>query len=199
MTTLASLIADVYTLTNRPDLVGETALAVRAATLKAHTSDYYYKDIFETGVMFDVSARQQSLEYKTLVPRWRALKYLRKFDNSSDPGCPGDFLDVITPEQILDSYSINRENVCYVAGLELQIRSRDAYQYYLLGCYVFPNVVTETYSSWIADESPMAIVTEAAATVFKTIGYDEQAATYARLTQEEYAMLRMTNIVANGY
>lgn len=198
---LTSLVADVYTLTNRPDLVGETTLAVKNATLKAHNTDYYYKDLFETGIKFDFSQLQQSLEYKTLVPLWRAIKYLRKyyFDSNGTTGTPGDFLALITPDQVLDSYQINRENVFYVAGLELQIRSSDEQQYYLLGCYVRPDVTDAKYASWIADEQPAAITYEAAATVFKTIGYDEQAATYKQMVADEYAQLKITNTVANGF
>lgn len=196
---LTSLTADVVSLTNRPDLVGETALAIRAATLKAHGFDYYYKDLIETGIQFDYSQTQQTLEYKSLIPRWRALKYLRKFDYSTPPGCAGKFLELLTPESILDSYGINRENVCYVAGLELQIRCTELQQFFLLGCYVHPDVTTDNYSSWIAEESPLTIIYEAAATVFKTIGYDEQVATYRQLVAEQYAELKLTNIVANGY
>jgi len=193
--TLTSLVNDVYTLTNRPDLVGETVLAVRNATLKAHNTDYYYKDLFETGIQFDFAQAQQTFEYKDLIPRWRALKYLRKYFNDS----PADFLTIITPDQILDSYSVNRENVCYVAGTELQIRSNCDIQYLLLGCYIYPDVTVDNYDSWIADEQPAAIIYDAAATVFKTIGYDEQNAVYTNLVQAEYAQLRITNIQAVGY
>lgn len=198
MTTLASLTADVMTLTNRPDLVGETALAIRAATLKAHRCDYFYKDLIEEGVQFDFSQMQQSLEYKTLIPLWRSLKYIREYDYSVPPGCPGLFLEVLTPDNVLDSYGINRENVCYVAGLEIQIRTRVANQYFLLGFYVNPNVTVDGYASWIADEFPLAIIYEAAATVFKTIGYDEQVATYRQLVADEYKILIASNIVATG-
>ncbi len=198
-TLLTSLINDVYILTNRPDLVGETLLAVRTATLKAHNSDYFYKDIFETGIMFDTVIPQQSLDYKTLVPRWRALKYVREFDYTTPPGTPGQFLEVVTPDDVLDSYNVNRENVCYVAGQTLQIRTYTAGQYFLLGCYRYPDVGTETYSSWIADEQSAAIVYEATSTVFKTIGYDEQYSAYQGLVAAQYAELKITNIVANGY
>jgi hypothetical protein len=196
---LTSLVADVYTLTNRPDLVGETLLAVKTATLKAHNSDYFYKDLFETGIEFDDSLAQQSLDYKTLIPRWRALKYVREYDYSTSPGTPGDFLELITPEGVLDSYYVNREDVCYVGGQTLQIRTRAAGQYFLVGCYRYPDTGTETYDSWVAEEQPAAIVYEAAATVFKTIGYDEQFAAYQGLVATQYAELKLTNIVAVGY
>lgn len=196
---LTSLVADVYTLTNRPDLVGETLLAVKTATLKAHNSDYFYKDLVESGVVFDMSLAQQSLEYKTLFPRWRSLKYIREYDYSTPPGTPGKFLDLVSPESVLDSYSINKEDVCYVAGITIQIRTRIAGQYFLFGYYNYPDVGTETFASWIADEQSAAIVYEAAATVFKTIGYDEQFSAYQGLVTAQYAELKLTNILAEGY
>lgn len=198
-TSLTDLAADVYTLTNRPDLVGETTLALKAATLKAHRSDYYYKDLFETGIQFDTSLAQQSLEYKTLLPNWRALKYLRIFNNTTSPGTPGRFLTLLTPDNVLDSYSVNREDVCYVAGLELQIRTCAAQQFFLLGAYLYPDTTTAGYSSWIADESRFCIVYEAAAAIFKMIGQNEENNAYARLVADEYAELKLTNIVAVGY
>jgi len=42
---LAQLSTDVIALTKRPDLVAETTLAVKMATLKAHNSDYYPRDL----------------------------------------------------------------------------------------------------------------------------------------------------------
>ena len=45
MATLAALLADVYSLTTRPDLVAESTVAVRKATLKAHLSDYFFRDL----------------------------------------------------------------------------------------------------------------------------------------------------------
>lgn len=197
---LTSLVNDVYTLTNRPDLVGETLLAVRNATLKAHRVDFFAKDIFETGIQFDYEQNQQSLEYRELIPRWRSLKYLRKcYLDTTGAAVSGEFFQVLTPDELVDSYGVNKENVCYLAGSELQIRSKDSIQYCLLGCYILPNVTTGDYSSWIAIEQPAAIVYEAVATVFKTIGYDEQNAAYAKLVDLEYVQLKQDNIQAVGY
>lgn len=201
MTTLTELVAEVILLTNRPDLVSETTLAVRAATLKAHGSDFYYKDLAETGIQFDLVLSQQSLEYKTILPRWRALKYMRvyNYNESDQTGCAGAILTVLTPNEILDSYSITKENVCYVAGAVIQIRTLAAHKYFLVGYYQYPDVTAANYLSWIADACPMAIIYEAASTVFKTIGYDEQAAVYKQLVSDEYVELKLTNIQAQGY
>lgn len=191
----AELLAEVYTLTNRPDLVAETKLAVKAATLKAHQSDYFYKDLFETGITFSTADYIQSLDYRELLPRYRALKYIRKSDAA---GALGDFLSVITPALALDRYGSQRADVCYTAGALIQIKSSTSLQYILFGCYLNPNITEAGYSSWIALDHPYAIVYEAATTLFKTTGQDEQASVYQRLAKEQFDLIKVSNIEAEG-
>jgi hypothetical protein len=69
--TLAELIQEVYSLTGRPDRVAETNSAFKSATLKAHQSDYYYKDLLEAGTVFPSAEYLQTWDYRTTVPLWR--------------------------------------------------------------------------------------------------------------------------------
>jgi hypothetical protein len=195
--TLNELIAEVYTITNRPDLVAQTLTAVRSATLKLHQSDYYYKDLRETGVSFVSALYVQQLEYRLLFPKWRALKYIRKTDVAGTD--TGEFLDLIVPENVLDSYKQNRNDVCYVAGEVIQIRSSTQLQYIILGRYDNPDITQSGYDSWIALDHPYAIVFEAASTVFKMIGDTDQFAAYTQLAGMQLVELRNSNILAAGY
>jgi hypothetical protein len=195
--TLTELIAEVYVLTNRPDLVAETASAIKAATLKAHRTDFYSKDIYETGISFTTLEYKQALDYITLFSNFRAFKYLRKADSATDD--TGVFFEVITPEEVLDSYGINRTDIAYVAGRTLEIRSSTEFQYGLLGCYVLPIVTTVGYSSWVAEQNPFAIIYEACRVIFKSIGYDEQSNTFTRLVAEEYELLKLSALSDVGY
>jgi hypothetical protein len=202
--TLTELITEVYTLTNRPDLVTQTLAAVRSATLKAHHSDYYYKDLYETGISFTTAEYLQQFDVRGLLPRWRALKYLRKYDvSSSSPntGVAGALFEIITPEMVVDTYKVNRENVCYMAGDILQIRSNTKIAHALLGCYLTPSIGTtaETFISWIAISQPWAIIYEAAGAVFRMIGKNDEWGAFRELAGQEYAELKINNIVANGY
>lgn len=194
--TLTELIEEVYILTNRRDLVGQTLSAVRSATLKIHQADYFYKDLFETGIVFGTAEYLQQLEYKTVVPRWRSLKYLRKTDST---GTLGSFFTVVAPEQVLDSYALNRNDICYVAGDVVQIRSSTEFQYAIVGCYRNPDVGAISYSSWIANDHPWAIIFEAATAVLLMIGKDSQARSMAQLATIQLAELRNSNILAEGY
>lgn len=195
--TLTELQDEVKLLTNRPDLVNETLSAVRAATLKLHQSDYYYKDLEELVIAFSAAAYRQQLEYRTLVPYYRALKYIRKSDITGSG--EGAFFDIIVPENVLDDYNLNRVDVCYVAGSVIQIKSSTSFQYALFGCYVNPNITTTGYDSWIALDHPYAIIYEAAAIIFKTVGETDQFAAYTNLANQQLAEVKISNIQSSGY
>lgn len=195
--TLTELRQEVYNITNRPALVAETLTAIRSATLKLHQLDYFYKDIFETGVSFSSPAYVQQIEYRTLLPRWRALKYLRKTDSTGTE--QGQFYDVTVPETVLNNYGANRDNICYVAGSVVQIRSSDQLQYCILGCYLNPDITESGFNSWLADDHPYAIVFEAAALVFKMIGDTDQFAAYTGLAAMQAAEVKVSNIQSYGY
>lgn len=195
MSVFTELCDEVYTLTNRPDLIAETKMAVKAATLKAHQSDLYYKDIFETGISFATSDYVQALEYRSVIPKYKQLKYIRKTDSA---GTSGNFLEVITPTTALDKYGSVKEDVCYAAGEVIQIKSSTQLQYILFGCYVNPDITESGYNSWIALDNPYAIIFEAAATVYKAIGQDDQSTTFRTLVQEQIMMLKAANIEAEG-
>ena len=195
--TLAEIITEVYNLTKRPDLVSETMSAIKAATLKAHHSDFYSKDIYELPVTFDEADYIQSLDYISLISNWRALKYMRKYDEVG--AMAGAFIEIITPEEVLDSYNVTRKDIAYVAGRAIEIRSSTEFSKLLVGCYVSPIVTEADFSSWVAALYPYAIVFEAARVVFKTIGYDEQSASFEKLTAEQYAELKINAIADIGY
>lgn len=188
---------EIYRLTKRPDLVEQTRGAIRLATLKAHHTDYYSKDLFEMGVDFEQEATRQQLDYISLVPNLRAFKYFRLSDSTCDD--MGPFLEIITPEEILDAYGCNRTNIAYVAGRVLEIRSAADFRYGLLGCYVHPTVTDGDYCSWVAEQYPYCIIYETARVLFKTIGYDEESAQYNSLTAEAFNSLRLSNVQDVGY
>lgn len=195
--TFDELIAEVYLLTNRPDLVGETKSAVKAATLKAHQSDFYSKDIFETGVEFDTANFRQSLDYISLLSNFRSFKYLRRVTDENDD--TGKFLEIITPEEVLDSYGCNRSDIAYVAGRVLEIRSAVSFTKCLLGCYVTPIVREGAYNSWAAEQFPFVIIYEAARVIFAMLGQMEESNGQARLLAEEFILLKMSALTDVGY
>lgn len=195
--TLAELVQEVYGLTKRPDRVAETLSAVKAATLKAHQTDYYYRDIKEVGLAFNSASFLQSLDYKSVVPLWRAVKYLRKWDYANDT--PGRMLTLVKPGEIFDKFSVQKQDIFYVAGAYVQINSSTQEQYYLLGYYAHPDITDAGYNSWIAKDHPYAIIYDAAATIFKAIGKDDESANYRNMYAEQRLLIATSNVVADGY
>lgn len=195
--TFDELVAEVYLITNRPDLVTETESAVKAATLKAHKTDFYSKDIFETGIEFATSASRQSLDYITLFSNFRAFKYFRRVDDETDD--VGKFIEIITPEESLDAYGCNRVDIAYVAGRVLEIRSSVDFQFALLGCYVLPIVTPkESYRSWVAEQAPFYIIHESARKILRSIGSTEESNAQTALIAEELILLKQSGLTDVG-
>ncbi len=194
---LTELCNEVYTITNRPDLVAETKAAVRSATLKLHQVEYFHKDIFETGVKFFAPAYVQDLEFRTLIPRFRTLKYFRKAEST---GAVDKFLTVLTtPEDVIDQYGSNKTDVCYVAGGLLKVLSSTKFEYGILGCYIHPDITEDGFSSWIAEDHPFAIVYEAAGKIFKLLGKTEEFQAYALMAGDERQAIIISNLSPVGY
>ena len=200
MTTFASLVADVYTTTNRPDLVAETALAVRKATLKLHTTGidletgtpkvvFYWPDRSEaivTPTVVDLANNYYSFDTQAApFSRFRALQYVRQYT----PADTDLFFDPIDFDNLLDSYRIEKTNVFYLIGQLAQIRANFTVTQVRVGYYRYPVAIESGYSSWIADQLPDMVVEEAAATIFKMIGKDDEFQKYAALTKENMAAL----------
>lgn len=198
MTSFASLVSDVMTITKRPDLVDETNLAVKAATLKAHQSDDWIKDLNEYSIAFLAADYYQSLDYKALIPLWRKPRWMRKYDYTIPPGTPSDFFTYIPPEFVIDEYGANRENIFYVAGANIQIRSSTSFQYMLTAVYLNPDITSVGYNSWIANDHPFAIIYEAARSLFKQIGFDEQEVAYRTAVAEQMADLTKHAVTGTG-
>ena len=85
--TLTELQEEVYAITNRPDMVSQTLSAVRNATLAVHQADYFYKDLYETGIDLEQEEFLHSFEVLNPVPNFRSLKYVRKTDASGSDWC----------------------------------------------------------------------------------------------------------------
>ena len=194
-TLFADLLSDIYDITKRPDLEAETKLAIRMATLKLHHSDFYPQDLKEAGFTWNTPAYIQSLEYKKVFPDFRALKYLRKVSS----GTPTTFFKLIPPELVLDSYGRDKNDVCYLAGRMIEIRSSSQDSDMIIGYYADPIVTESGYSSWIADNASHVIVMESASVIFKMIGFDEQAAMFNKLVDQGVAELRVNYLTGAGY
>jgi hypothetical protein len=183
MSLFTDTVDQVYTLTNRPDLVGETALAVRQATLSAHRSDYYPRDLTELSIAVTPLAIFQ-LDIPTYFPNWRNFSYIRPYDLAT-LSASSFLLSPLAPDAIFDEYLVEKVNVYYVGGNNLNIKLAAASGGFLVGYYRNPVLTPDaSYESWVAREHPAIIILDAAIKVFGMIGYEEAAGRLRRLLYE---------------
>ena len=188
------LYEEVQKLVKRPDLQSTVDSAIKAATLKAHQSDFFFNDLVESAVQFDEARYIQTFNPKEIFPRYRQAKYVRVWEGDRC-GDATYFLEHIGIEAALDMYGYTRTEVFYFSGTNLQIRTKIPLLRCLFGAYVHPTITpTENYSSWIAEEYPFAIIYEAARSVFLGIGFTEQSRGMQALVAEQYAALSLSNV-----
>lgn len=188
------IVQEVITVTRRPDLTERIESAVKSATLKAHHSDFFYKDLYEQSVEFGQEYYIQNFLPTDIFPAFRKAKYIRFWHGDVD-GYPGHFLEPIQIENSIDDYGCIKADVFYMAGQLLQIRTSAPIKRCLFGAYLHPVITpVNAYCSWIANEYPWAIIYEAARVVFRGIGKDQEAAEMARLVAEEYQVLKLSNV-----
>lgn len=236
-TSFTGLCNKVAIVTNRPDMLsvasggtGDIPLAVQASTLKMHTDEgaFFFKDIVTAQVKFDQAAWIQVLDTSSFA-RYRAMSYFRKNDPSLasyqlNPGLlppltTGFFgipytilqamlpLQCIEPNNILDEFGVERQDVFYQAGASLFIKSSTSLNYGLMGWYAYPNVGSDDigtgYSSWIANEYPFAIIYDAASAILQGVGMTDAARKFDNpqngLVTSHMMALRNSNIIARGY
>lgn len=193
---LSELIAEVYTITGRPDLVAETASAIRKATLKMHSLDFFYRDLQETVVGFSTAAYKQQYDLGVNLPDYRAIKYIRQW-NATHVGSER-FLERVEPDVLLDSYGAEGKDIWYVAGTMLNMKCYALLTNVVIGYYRHPNITTNLFSSWIAIEQPFAIIEEAAVNIFQMIGHSEMKATYERMSAGNMQLLRQNYLDAQA-
>lgn len=182
-----SIYQDVVTLTNRPDLSDETAVAIRSATISAHSKTNWPRDLQTAFVKLPNVSNLSALDIQVLFPRFRGLASVRITDVNFNPINGEDGL--IETVEIADIYDPIyagqlRNNIAYVGGTTLNIRNYLSAYGYLVGYYSLPAVRRDQYSSWIAQLSPDVIIYQAASIVFSTNGNEEKARGYGNLVDK---------------
>ena len=178
------IYADVMTLTARPDLADETALAIRTATRGIHGRFNFPRDLATELVKLPNAIFTVSLDIQTLLPRMRTLSILRPLDINFAPvdsvKIPINELgDIYDPE-----YGNLLDYVAYLAGTSLNIRCMSGAYGFLIEYFQMPDVRSSAYTSWIAQLSPDAIIYSAAATVLATNGNQEKAAGFTKTVND---------------
>ena len=201
----SDIVNEIYTITNRPDLVNETASAVRKATLKMHSIDFFEQDLVTNIIAVTPSMQASINDTRYSIPltdasgnttRYRSLSFIREYNNPLT-GQEVQY-EKLAADSIFDEYNVEKQNYFYMAGSNVQLRSTKTLTQMTLGYYQYPDINSATYTSWIAVQFPYAIIEEACRAIFKMIGKDEEEQRYQAMSLENIAMLQMIGVENTG-
>src|SRR5256885_6877502 len=186
--------------TQRLDKVEEIKRRIQRAVMKHHFKDFYKKDHVDAIYAFVVSDTEQVID-TTLIDRFRAVSYIRKFmtvDVNGNPITPtteqGDLTET-APEKAFDGYGFDKLNVFYRSGTAIKIRSSTPMNQVFMGYYTFPIIEPiASMDSWIATEYPELIAVKAKARIFKDIGKDDESKSAKDEADTELSILQTNNI-----
>ncbi len=191
------MLADVYALTNRPDLEEETAIALRSATISVHSRAAFPRDSAVSLVKIPNAAFIFAVDIQLLLPRLRGLSTVRMLDINYDP-LEYPQIEVREMGDIYDpEYKTLLNNIAYIAGTSLTIRTAAASYGALIEYFKLPEVRRETYNSWIAQLQPDPIVYSAAAKVMLTNGNEEKGKSYLNLVQNSLVPELISNFLTS--
>lgn len=176
--TYAELLAEIVLLSKRGDIADKAAVALRLTTLRAHRSDYYWRDLVEATAVFG-SANVITIDVSASLTRFRQLSYVQYYDSTTSTA--GVILDPVDPSDIFDEYNYQKTDAYYLAGNNLNVNFTYATSAARIGYWQNPDVAVATYNSWIADELPDILVQGSLAYLYNMTGKQEEARALNRM------------------
>ena len=187
------LFADIVSLTARPDLEAETQIALRSAVASIHGRFNFPRDLSTKLVKLPNSSYQTALDIQVSFPRMRGLSQIRLVDQTDNP-MTSPHIEVVEIGDIYDpEYGTLKNNIAYIGGSSINIRTNIPAYGYLVDYYLAPITRRDQFNSWIAQLDPAAILHLAASLVFQTNGNEEKAATYLRMVEQIYLPQLISN------
>lgn len=177
MTTFAEMEALVVGQTRRPEVPAITQAAVRTATLRAHHTDFFPRDLTLGQLDYAPSSISYSYDFpnlQSLFPRLRAIQLLQSVDPIAL--VPVEELEFRDIDDLYTAEGEMRMHVYTRIGDTLRVYPSAPTGKFSVYYHRNPITQTSTYSSWIADEYPDELAMWAAAIVWARTGYTDMAA-----------------------
>lgn len=179
------ILTNIIVLTNRPDLEAETELALKTATLSVHHAEMFPRDMATQLVQLPNGSYQTQLSIPALFPRFRSIVAMQPTDVNFNVLTQKEYdIEVIEFEDIYDEDGVIRNNVAYVAGSSLNVRTRALAYGYNVSWMTSPSVNRNQYDSWIAQLYPAAVIYWGASIVLTTNGNEDKANKYMKMVEE---------------
>ncbi len=183
----------VLDLVKRPDKLTAAEMAVNSALSKAILKAEYTQDFVETSIPIDSTKYAQTIDLTTLSPQ---LTRFRKWKYVKQPGAYR-YLEYLAPDKVFQPGSFMQNDCYYMAGTNLNIIPSSTSATLEVGYYSYAPALKNNETFWLLDLCPYAIIHEAAAILFESIG-DSQSAAGNRKTGQD--LLKVMEIdIQHGY
>ena len=190
------LVDAVAIKTGRPDQQDAIRLALREATLWAHLFDLWRRDVVEIPINYDPAVFTGQLLLDTYLPGLRKVCYWRKYDPLTQ--AVGEYLKQVDPDNLYDQFKTKKTNVYYLAGRVVNWFSSSSDAGHIIAYWKLPNIDVDNYTSWIATSNPFLLINHAAATIFASIGQQDEARSKMALAQAQMQELGVNEIESAG-
>lgn len=175
--TYAELLAEVLSITKRPDLEGRTRSALRQAVMFAHRSNNYWRDLVAEQLLV-LPTVEGVLLLESHFPRLRSIA---SFAGARNGVAVGEFEETQV-DCLFDEF--NERKRCWYFGTSTGIRyNSGGFEQALVSYYIDPVVTESGFDSWIANKYPDAIIRWATSLIFKSIGHTEEASQELQIAQ----------------
>lgn len=179
MTTFAELETLVLEQTRRPEVSGVTKAAIKSATLRAHHTDFFPRDLNSTLLTYTPSSTAILYDFPNIqntLTRLRSIQFIQGIDAATS--APVEQLEYRVADDLFDSDGNRRHHVYTLIGATLRIYPDNATGAATAFFFQNPNVTEAQYSSWIADTYAEELAMWAATIVFARTGFLEMANQY---------------------
>jgi hypothetical protein len=179
MTTFAEMETLVLAQTRRPEIPAVTKAAIKSATLRAHHSDFFPRDLNVTTLYYTLSSTAVLYDFPNIqnsLPRLRSLQYIEGIDPITST--PVEKLEYRTADDLYDSDGNRRPHIYTLIGATLRLYPNNATGAASAFYFQNPDIAEAQYSSWIADTYPEELAMWAAAIVFARTGFAEMASQF---------------------
>lgn len=162
MPSFRQLVSNTVTVTNRPDLLAETELAVRQAVLSYHHLDFFWRDKTTGIISVSTGGRARHAIPLTKFQGFRAAESIVPYYAGTDT-CAKPLAKATRMGQHTANYWL-------LAGNELIIHSATLTHQFQFTYWQNPTLMPEAaFSSWVADLYPDAVEDAACAKVFEMV------------------------------
>lgn len=172
------ILAEIYLYTKRSDLEARTRSALRTATLFAHRTDNYWRDLSD-GVLIPISASEGNISLQDYLPRFRSLNSIYPVDGEQR----GRDLEQRDADDLLDDYHSKRRHWFYGHATGIRYNTELLLPNLRVSYWRDPDINPSTYDSWIARNYPDVIIHWASSLVMRSVGHREEAEAELQMAQ----------------